>query len=263
MKLQKKHHTVRVLFACISTASSTTALATADNDHTNFCFGSGNIICISETNNPALSAEHERPLSYYTITNNGPQRIYGFGVTNTVATNAFVTENLDRGWDAKTFSVEEWDSGASTFDFFTSGNEKIGHWETGARTNDRPGGLGSFKELFGATKNEQGEDLYVNFYWNDVPSHFLDQGFTASGAGSPWRGNFYFNGLPASEAITFNLDGNIIGGTHTNSLVLPDITPTPLTPDGSVSAVPEPSTYAMLVVGLGLLGFSARRNKQA
>jgi hypothetical protein len=28
-----------------------------------------------------------------------------------------------------------------------------------------------------------------------------------------------------------------------------------------VSAVPEPETYAMLMVGLGLLGFTARRNK--
>jgi len=29
----------------------------------------------------------------------------------------------------------------------------------------------------------------------------------------------------------------------------------------SVSAVPEPETYAMLLVGLGLLGFAARRRK--
>lgn len=33
--------------------------------------------------------------------------------------------------------------------------------------------------------------------------------------------------------------------------------------DGLISAVPEPSTYAMLVVGLGLLGFSARRKQQS
>jgi hypothetical protein len=28
-----------------------------------------------------------------------------------------------------------------------------------------------------------------------------------------------------------------------------------------VASVPEPETYAMLMVGLGLLGFTARRNK--
>ena len=33
--------------------------------------------------------------------------------------------------------------------------------------------------------------------------------------------------------------------------------------DGLVSAVPEPSTYAMLLVGLGLLGFTARRKQEA
>lgn len=31
----------------------------------------------------------------------------------------------------------------------------------------------------------------------------------------------------------------------------------------SISAVPEPETYAMMLVGLGLMGFAARRNKQA
>ena len=31
----------------------------------------------------------------------------------------------------------------------------------------------------------------------------------------------------------------------------------------SVSAVPEPDTYAMLLVGLGLLGFTARRRKES
>ncbi len=31
----------------------------------------------------------------------------------------------------------------------------------------------------------------------------------------------------------------------------------------SVSAVPEPETYAMMLAGLGLLGFAARRRKQA
>ena len=33
--------------------------------------------------------------------------------------------------------------------------------------------------------------------------------------------------------------------------------------DGLVSAVPEPSTYAMLLIGLGLLGFTARRKQEA
>ena len=31
----------------------------------------------------------------------------------------------------------------------------------------------------------------------------------------------------------------------------------------SITAVPEPETYAMMLAGLGLLGFAARRRKQA
>ena len=33
--------------------------------------------------------------------------------------------------------------------------------------------------------------------------------------------------------------------------------------DGLISAVPEPTTYAMLLIGLGLLGFTARRKQEA
>ena len=31
----------------------------------------------------------------------------------------------------------------------------------------------------------------------------------------------------------------------------------------TIAAVPEPETYAMLIAGLGLVGFAARRRKQA
>lgn len=36
----------------------------------------------------------------------------------------------------------------------------------------------------------------------------------------------------------------------------------PFSHDGEVSAIPEPETYAMLGIGLGLMGFVARRRKQ-
>lgn len=71
-------------------------------------------------------------------------------------------------------------------------------------------------------------------------------------------------GINAGESITFNLsgvtasnfsDGSLRFGVHLQGL-----------PGGAseslVSAVPEPQTYAMLLAGLGLLGFTANRRRQ-
>lgn len=60
-----------------------------------------------------------------------------------------------------------------------------------------------------------------------------------------------FHGFTQATAniAYFSLTGAYIG--------LRDLTITP-----NISAVPEPETYAMMIVGLGLLGFAARRRKQ-
>lgn len=71
-------------------------------------------------------------------------------------------------------------------------------------------------------------------------------------------------GINAGESITFSLsgvtaasfsDGSLRVGVHLQGL-----------PGGAseslVSAVPEPQTYAMLLAGLGLLGFTANRRRQ-
>lgn len=72
-------------------------------------------------------------------------------------------------------------------------------------------------------------------------------------------------GISAGESITFSLggvsaanfnDGSLRFGVHLQGL-----------PGGAseslVSAVPEPQTYAMLLAGLGLLGFTANRRRQS
>ena len=51
------------------------------------------------------------------------------------------------------------------------------------------------------------------------------------------------------EVRTVPIDGGQLIRTYT------DVTP-------SVAAVPEPETYAMLLAGLGLLGFASRRRNQ-
>ena len=47
-------------------------------------------------------------------------------------------------------------------------------------------------------------------------------------------------------------------GDFTGSVLVTGLTSAPVT-QGPISAIPEPETYAMLLAGLGLLGFSARR----
>ncbi|TXT25307.1 MAG: hypothetical protein FD134_1118 [Gallionellaceae bacterium] len=52
---------------------------------------------------------------------------------------------------------------------------------------------------------------------------------------------------------------NWIDGAWNSGLAIDGIT---ISPGNVTSAVPEPETYAMLLAGLGLLGFAARRRKQ-
>nr|WP_315253189.1 PEP-CTERM sorting domain-containing protein [uncultured Duganella sp.] len=83
----------------------------------------------------------------------------------------------------------------------------------------------------------------------------FDQTYTLS-AFAPTEIVFNWTGL---TSLTFSTSGgtflNTYGGGNGYQFVLDDLRLT--------SAVPEPETYAMLLAGLGLLGFAARRKRSA
>ena len=93
-------------------------------------------------------------------------------------------------------------------------------------------------------------------WWGDTISHTLD--------GSVFTGLNY-NGLLRIDG-TFGagdtLDFSVYSSTDTANQNMFNLTAIPTSP--AVSAVPEPATYALMLGGLGFVGFmAARRRKQA
>ena len=111
-----------------------------------------------------------------------------------------------------------------TFNFSTAISALGGFWDLAG-----PGGPGSniTLNLIGG-----GTEVFSNYFSRTLAGSF--QGFTASSA---------FNSMTLSEGT----------GCCQETFQLENL---------RISPVPEPETYAMFMVGLGLIGFMARRRKE-
>jgi predicted acyltransferase (DUF342 family) len=95
------------------------------------------------------------------------------------------------------------------------------------------------------------------------------KGSVATGSGVDWFGTIFADGnigIGNTNIITGALyaDGSITTGTGVQfTFDLASNLPGQFPVVSSVSAVPEPEIYAMLAAGLGLMGFFARRRRQA
>ena len=129
----------------------------------------------------------------------------------------------------------------------------------------QPFAMNAGETLFGAAR-----------FFNNEPSDFQGTQYAETAAVSiinGFLGGFTVyhvdsNSSPSDTGWTFFQVTVPITGTYylilDNSTLVDQLYPGVLRVDfpEPVSAVPEPETYAMLIAGLGLLGFAARRRKQ-
>jgi len=100
-------------------------------------------------------------------------------------------------------------------------------------------------------------------------SRTYNAGYTGSGVDSRFStdGDLFYT--PSWQVESLSIDSSLSGHNFTLSLLAADCNPTGhtgyayLDGFGAALPVPEPTTYGMLLAGLGLLGMVARRKKSA
>ncbi|RFP18814.1 MULTISPECIES: PEP-CTERM sorting domain-containing protein [unclassified Duganella] len=195
---------------------------------------------------------------------------YGYGVQSGVGNSVADDFNVTAGknWNVTGLSFFGYQTGANGFSFtsatwsIVSGSDvNSGTVVASGTTGVTNGGLAGYRVTEDTLTDKQRAIYTVNADITDVTlasgHYWLTWGLAGSATPGPWQ-------PPTSDARAGNAAQSLGGGAFA-TLKEPGSglsVELPFAVNGTIAAVPEPETYAMLLGGLGLIGLARRRARR-
>ena len=196
---------------------------------------------------------------------------FGFGAQS--GSGNFVADDFNvtagKSWNVSSLSFYGYQTGANGFSFtsatwsIVSGDDvNTGNVIASGTTGVTNGGLAGYRVTDSTLTNKQRAIYKVDADIADVKlgsgHYWLTWGLAGTAASGPWQ-------PPTSDGR----EGNAAQSTGGDDFLQLEETGSglsvelPFAVNGTIAAVPEPETYAMLLGGLGLIGLARRRARRA